>query len=148
MRLKYLMKSTFIVNNSLSSDQDVLPSIAYWFRLVTNTLHWVSRSHVTVTLLLRAWASERVPSFFRTFTCSKLKIWHFNFLSFGLIFSPTGWCGGKDTHASSALLLLFQLLTFNSNWNKLRLQRAKVFANNPSLSLYQSSKLSIMKLHL
>lgn len=33
---------------------------------------------------------------------------------------------------SPAPFLLFQLLTFNSNWIKLRLQRAKVFANNPS----------------
>jgi hypothetical protein len=98
MRLKYKIKRTFLVKNLLISDQSVLPSKTYVFRPVTNTLFSESRSHVTVTLLLRAWSSERVPPFFRTFTCSKLKIWRFNFLSFGLIFRPTGW-GGGDTHA-------------------------------------------------
>lgn len=71
-----------------------------WFLLVTNALLRVAAARVAVMLPLRAWATEYVPPFFRTFSCSKLKIWRFNFLRFGLIFNPVGWGGVKDTHAS------------------------------------------------
>jgi hypothetical protein len=111
-----------------------------WFILVINSVRWVSLCCYPYILVA---AELSLPPFFRTFAFSKLKIWRFNFLRFGLILKSTGWVGWMIHLSylhSSHLLLLSEPLTFNSNWINFLLQWYQLLAKNPGLFMHQSQQ--------
>ena len=167
MRLKYKIKGTFIVNISLSSDQSVLTNL-FW-PVFSDQSVLTSPFFLVKLMGSGLWRTLCIE-------CPDLtSLWHYccvrgalnvSLLPSGPLRAPNwksdvsiSWVlVSSSAHPdeveekihmpSPAPFLLFQLLTFNSNWIKLRLQRTKVLANNPSFSLYQSSKLIIMRLQV